>query len=870
MKIIRLFFLFAAFLWGLQFVEAAAVPMTVNVGGVERQALVFPASNATGNNKVPVVLAFHGHGGNMNGFAQHVAIQKAWPGALVVYPQGMRIVTDVDPKGLRPGWQRKPGELGNRDLKFVDALLAKLREQYSVDDQHIFAVGFSNGAFFSYLLWVERPNVFAGFAPVAGLPRYSGDPTVPKPAVQVGGRTDKLVHLADVEKAMAMVRELNGCQENGQPCGPGCTRYSSSKNAPVVQWIHPGPHFYPPRATPLIVNFFKEITGERPASSNSPNESAGQPPPVPQRAKNEPASAQNIPPGDSVQTIDVAGVQRIYRLHVPPGYDGSKAVPLVFVLHGRGGNGIGMEQLTGMGKKADAEKFIVVFPNALGKPPAWNAGLNPGVTGTADDVGFIRALIDKLESTFRIDSHRIYCCGFSSGAIMSYRLGSELSDRFAALGIASGTVGVKQKDGSVRKIARPPNPIPIIAFHGKKDRVIYYSGGGVFGNDLPVADAATFWVKADGCAQPPQTSTKQNGNLTIEDYNHCSGASEFVLYTFANGKHEWPTLQNGDHFSATDAMWEFFVKHPKQEEPAANAAPESTTPAEKVAVVETSESGSETPETSDPSAKHQQSAAAIAFRKKAENVTFSNGSLTLRGWIYKPQGDGPFPAIIWNHGSEKEPLRHPELGMFYTQHGYVLFLPIRHGHDGSPGAYISDQLHEFAAHTRDKQAVSRKAVELHEEYNKDVVAAVQWLKKQPYIDPTRIAVSGVSYGGIQTLLTAEKNLGLRAAIPFAPGAMSWANAQLRQREMEAVRHAKVPLFLLQSKTDYTIGPSEVLGPLIREKGGANRAKLYPPFGTTHAEGHAGFACWEQGIAIWGNDVLQFLTAVGMSAPSNGG
>ena len=81
--------------------------------------------------------------------------------------------------------------------------------------------------------------------------------------------------------------------------------------------------------------------------------------------------------------------------------------------------------------------------------------------------------------------------------------------------------------------------------------------------------------------------------------------------------------------------------------------------------------------------------------------------------------------------------------------------------------------------------------------------------------------------------------------------------------MEAVQRSKMPVFLLQAQNDYTLGPSDVLGPMIREKGGANQAKVYPAFGTTHAEGAIGFACWEEGIKIWGSDVLDFLKATGM-------
>src|SRR6266496_236309 len=261
--------------------------------------------------------------------------------------------------------------------------------------------------------------------------------------------------------------------------------------------------------------------------------------------------------GDSNQTITVGGTQRSYILHIPPGYHGSARLPLVFVLHGMGGTAESIEQKTGMSAKADQENFIVVYPNAVGRPTVWNAGLSDISNNGADDVGFIRAVMDKSEHDLSIDKKRIYCCGFSSGAIMSYLLGAKLSHRLAAIGIASGTIG-NTASGSVREIPDPSEPVPVIAFHGKKDQTIYYNGGGRFAN-LPVADSIAFWVKADGCASPPQETTRQQGDLKIDEYSSCRDGSEVVLYTFANGTHEWPTLQNGDNLSATDSIWKFFV-----------------------------------------------------------------------------------------------------------------------------------------------------------------------------------------------------------------------------------------------------------------------------------------------------------------------
>lgn len=253
-----------------------------------------------------------------------------------------------------------------------------------------------------------------------------------------------------------------------------------------------------------------------------------------------------------------------------------------------------------------------------------------------------------------------------------------------------------------------------------------------------------------------------------------------------------------------------------------------------------------------------QSAEVRAFREQAVAVGFPSRGLTLRGWIYRPAGPGPFPAVIWNHGSEREPTAHPALGLFYTRHGYVLFLPVRHGHAPSPGDYIGDLLDRFKATTGDPRRVEAELVRLQEVYNLDVEAAVAWLRTQPYVAADRIAMSGVSYGGIQTLLAAEKGLGVRAFVPFAPAAMSWANRALQLRLEQAARRATAPIFLIQAQNDFSLGPSQALGPIITAKGGANRARVYPAFGTTHAEGHGAFATSEAGTGIWGPGVLGFL------------
>ena len=235
----------------------------------------------------------------------------------------------------------------------------------------------------------------------------------------------------------------------------------------------------------------------------------------------------------------------------------------------------------------------------------------------------------------------------------------------------------------------------------------------------------------------------------------------------------------------------------------------------------------------------------------ARLVSFPSPGGILRGYLSVPDGKGPFPAVLWNHGSEKLPGAQPELAAFYTSHGFVFFLPHRRGQGRSPGTYIMDEI-------QGSQADPAVAVQQQEMANQDVVAALMWLSRQKEVDSNRIAVSGCSFGGIQTLLLAEKGLGARAFISFAPAAKSWGNRVLQRRLEIAVQNAKAPVFVLQANNDFSIGPTEVLGKIAQANGG--QAEVYAAFGNSPQDGHWAFATSKAGIQVWQKDVLAFIAA----------
>jgi polyhydroxybutyrate depolymerase len=235
--------------------------MEWTVDGARREAVVYAPESAKVA-KAPLVFAFHGHGGDAARSAEKFRFQELWPEAIVVYMQGLPTPGLTDPEGLRSGWQRDPGESGDRDLKFFDAALATMKEEYKVDDRRIYAAGHSNGGGFTYLLWAARPRTFAALAPSAGGFRQPRAAREPLPILHVAGRNDNVLPFAFQARAMANVRAVNGCTSRGKQWAKNCTLYESKKGAPFVSLIHPGTHEYPAEAPPLIVKFFKEHARE--------------------------------------------------------------------------------------------------------------------------------------------------------------------------------------------------------------------------------------------------------------------------------------------------------------------------------------------------------------------------------------------------------------------------------------------------------------------------------------------------------------------------------------------------------------------------------------------------------------------------------
>ena len=289
-----------------------------------------------------------------------------------------------------------------------------------------------------------------------------------------------------------------------------------------------------------------------------------------------------LEPGDHTRTLTVGERTRTCLIHIPESCRGDKLRPVVLVYHGGGGNAEQMMRYCGLNEQADKSGFIAVYPNGTGRLDrilTWNSGNCCGyaMLHKVDDVAFTSALLDDLARVLPVDPHRIYATGMSNGAIMAYRLASELSDRIAAIAPVAGPMGTDT--------CNPERPVPVIHFHGTDDQHAPFNGGrgekSLSGTlFFSVEHSIQAWVKANGCRRPDKPAElkipdkAQDGTTaTITTYGPGNEGAEVVLVKIEGGGHTWPGRQpalrvlgkSTRNVAANELMWAFFEKHPLPE-----------------------------------------------------------------------------------------------------------------------------------------------------------------------------------------------------------------------------------------------------------------------------------------------------------------
>jgi polyhydroxybutyrate depolymerase len=279
-------------------------------------------------------------------------------------------------------------------------------------------------------------------------------------------------------------------------------------------------------------------------------------------------------PGTSAREVVIGGVTRTYLLRA--GGAAKPGRPLLLVLHGKGGTAAALERRTRgtFDRLADEVGAVIVYPQAVGYPKAgdpaywgaWSVGRR-GAPPPPDDLGFLSTLIDRLAGELAIDRQRVYATGFSSGAMMVYRLACERPDLVAAVAPVSG--GMMP---DVAPACRQGAPVSIVGMHGTADPIVAL--------DASIREGVVAWAKRDGCPAEPASSQMpdadpSDGTRThVDTYAPCAAGTAVAFYTIDGGGHAWPGEDTPGFFRRAGAtprdfdagrvIWDFFLQHPKR------------------------------------------------------------------------------------------------------------------------------------------------------------------------------------------------------------------------------------------------------------------------------------------------------------------
>ncbi|MDY7232645.1 alpha/beta hydrolase family esterase [Hyalangium rubrum] len=306
--------------------------------------------------------------------------------------------------------------------------------------------------------------------------------------------------------------------------------------------------------------------------AGTPTPDSGYPPIVDRTS----CSGLTVGPGDHEWTVQHQGRARSYKVHVPSGYVATRPTPTVIAFHGFGSNALEQEGLSQMSQVADEEGFIAIYPTGVNYPEAlrnpdaglddtrsWNGGgcCGPAQIYNVDDVGFVEALFNDLDTRVCVDTRRTYATGMSNGAFFSYRLACDRAERFAAIAPVAGMEN--------NTSCEPRRPVPVMHFHGTADTTIPFDGGTIpLGRPYTSAPATVArQASRNGCNGALQ-ETYRRGDSTCQTHTGCTAPA--TLCTIRDGGHTWPGGLMPPEFGhttrdldATREMWRFFEAHPR-------------------------------------------------------------------------------------------------------------------------------------------------------------------------------------------------------------------------------------------------------------------------------------------------------------------
>ena len=237
-------------------------------------------------------------------------------------------------------------------------------------------------------------------------------------------------------------------------------------------------------------------------------------------------------------TQNISGVltERKLLMHLPTNFDLQDSYPVIFFLHGKGGE---MEQFPGiLHKFVNSHRFIGIYPQ--GYLNSWNLGKEPSI---ANDIYFMASIVDNLEKVQKIKSKNYFAVGFSNGGGLVNRLALETNI------FNSVAVLVSQLTEELLNNSNTVNKTSVLQINGLKDKIVPFKGGKakMGHNFFSALNSIEHWAKLSNC-EKHQTQFDTAFRNKIYKFPKCPKSLNIMLLEVKKSGHFIPLNIEGNLF----------------------------------------------------------------------------------------------------------------------------------------------------------------------------------------------------------------------------------------------------------------------------------------------------------------------------------
>lgn len=557
---------------------------------------IYVPASYDGSEAWPIIINLHAYGSTpgIQAFTSVMNTVADTANYLVVYPQGLQVTLPDGTQGN--GWNTNWWE-GRDDLGALNTLIDHVWTRYAVDLTRVYAVGLDNGGAMSLALGCElsdRITAVGGVGiPFSPMQSEQCMQARPVPALLMHGTADLLSPFDGIPDVLLSAPDIaafwagqNGCNATSSDSTladintadsstvvlrvfDACTDGAETRFYETVNGGHTwsdGPPVPPGfeilgnvnrdvNTSAEMVSFFDRFTHPDPREGT-------------EIADDETSNVQ-------FQSLLVGDALRTFMVYTPEMVQGASQIPLVINMHAFAGSPAASFLIEDMASVADTAGFIVAYPQGLdrelleGTGAGWNVEADLDM---ADDIAFVRSLIDEMQENYRVDPTRVYVTGFSHGGSMVYRLAAALPERIAAIASVSATLPLLEEG-----MLNPGRPMSFLQIHGTADSTRSYAertlGRTIEGSSVP--ETITQWQNYNGCSSDSLVTefedidSDDGSTVTRIVYDDCAANTEVVHYRIDGGGHVWPGAtstvtgsgQANQDIHGSSEVWNFFRKH---------------------------------------------------------------------------------------------------------------------------------------------------------------------------------------------------------------------------------------------------------------------------------------------------------------------